>query len=181
MIALSPAAFQMQPEFELKHESIHHPDGLAFSNCGKWLAVANHGKQNIAIFHRRNRFLGGGKISFHPEPVTIIEDQRLRYPHSVTFTPTTKHVIVTNAGANYFCAYAPKRRWFGRQWSQVPGSQVIVQGEDSFREVNAANKMEGGPKGVVINRSTLAVCSPEIGVKIYSFREGWRQERSVAA
>jgi hypothetical protein len=31
--------------------------------------------------------------------------------------------------------------------------------------------MEGGPKGVAIHQNNLAVCSPQIGVKIYSFRE----------
>ena len=81
-------------------------------------------------------------------------------------------MIVTNAGANYFCAYAPKRRWFWTQWSQVPESQVVVHDDDSFQEVNMANKMEGGPKGVATNKNTLAVCSPQIGVKIYSFHEG---------
>jgi hypothetical protein len=31
--------------------------------------------------------------------------------------------------------------------------------------------MEGGPKGVAVYNNSLAVCSPEIGVKIYAFRE----------
>jgi DNA-binding beta-propeller fold protein YncE len=169
--SLSPLEIQNQPELEWKHESIYHPDGLAFSNCGKWLAVANHGKQTVTIFQRRDGYLAGKKVSFYPEPVTIIKDPRLRYPHSVAFTPTTNHVIVTNAGANYFGAYAPKRRWFCTQWSQVPESQVVVHDDDSFQEVNMANKMEGGPKGVATNKNTLAVCSPQIGVKIYSFHE----------
>ena len=173
-VSLSPANFRKEPEFELKHESIYHPDGLGFSNGGKWLACANHGKNTVAIFRRRNRFLAGGKISFNPEPVTIIKDPQFSYPHSVAFTPKTNHVIVTNAGANYFNVYAPKRRWLGTQWSQVPVLRIVVHDEDTFKEVNTANKMEGGPKGIAINRSTLAVCSPQIGVKIYSFREGWR-------
>ncbi len=172
-VSLSPANFGNEPEFELKHESIYHPDGLGFSNCGKWLACANHGKQTVAIFRRRNRLLAGGEICFDPKPVTIIKDPQFRYPHSVAFTPKTNHVIVTNAGANYFCTYAPKRGWLGTKWSQVPVSRVVVHDDDSFKEVNTANKMEGGPKGIAINRSTLAICSPQIGVKIYSFREGW--------
>ena len=43
--------------------------------------------------------------------------------------------------------------------------------DDIFKEVNARNKMEGGPKGVAIHKNSLAVCSPEYGVKIYSFHE----------
>lgn len=171
-VSLSPANFQNEPEFELKHESIYHPDGLGFSNCGKWLACANHGKQTVAIFQRRNRLLSGGEIRFDRKPVTIIKDPQFRYPHSVAFTPKTNHVIVTNAGANYFSIYAPKRHWQGTRWSQGPVLRVVVHDDDTFKEVNTANKMEGGPKGIAITKGSLAICSPQIGVKIYSFREG---------
>jgi hypothetical protein len=46
-----------------------------------------------------------------------------------------------------------------------------VNDEDAFREVNAGNKMEGGPKGIATHGNTIAVSSPEIGIKLYSFRE----------
>jgi hypothetical protein len=59
-------------------------------------------------------------------------------------------------------------------WSQTPVAQAMVHDDAAFQEVNTANKMEGGPKGIAIHRNTVAVCSPQIGVKIYSFREGWR-------
>src|ERR1044071_7082297 len=38
----TPAGFEGTPEFELRHPSISDPDGLAFSACGRWLALANH-------------------------------------------------------------------------------------------------------------------------------------------
>ena len=50
-------------------------------------------------------------------------------------------------------------------------SQIIAHEDKEFMEVNTANKMEGGPKGVAIHDDKLAVCSPQIGVKIYTFRE----------
>ncbi len=55
-------------------------------------------------------------------------------------------------------------------------AQVIVHDDETFQKVNLANKMEGGPKGVAVHANNLAVCSPQIGVKIYSFREPhwWR-------
>ena len=167
--SLSPLEIQNQPEHEWKHESIYHPDGLAFSNCGKWLAVANHGKQTVAIFQRRDGYLAGKKISFYPEPVTIIKDPRLRYPHSVAFTPTTNHVIVTNAGANYFCAYAPKRRWFWTQWSQVPESQVVVHDDNSFQEVNMANKMEGAQKELLLTKTLWQFAAHRLASKFIRF------------
>ena len=107
----------------------------------------------------------------HDGPVTVIADPRLHYPHSVAFTPRTNHLIVTNAGANYFNAYAPRQGLFGTRWSPVPVSQVIAHDDAVFREVNTADKTEGGPKGVAVHGTTLAVCSPQIGIKIYSFRE----------
>ena len=125
---------------------------------------------------RKSRRGAPGALAFHRRPTTVIKDDRFRYPHSVALTPQTNHLLVTNAGANYLCAYAPERGWFGRMgWSQRPVAQMIVQDDAAFREVNVANKMEGGPKGIAVHRDTVAVCSPQIGIKIYSFREGWRE------
>lgn len=170
--SLSPLSFDHSPEFELKHSSVFNPDGLAFSRSGKWLAIANHGNQTVSIFQRRNQLFSGCKLSYGPEPMTVIDDMQLHYPHSVAFTPRTNHLVVTSAGANYFSVYRPRRNHFGMRWSQLPVAQVIVHDDDEFRKVNTANKMEGGPKGVAIYRNSLAVCSPQIGVKIYSFHEG---------
>jgi len=170
-IARSPIGFRLEPVFELKHGSLADPDGLAFSECGRWLAVANHGNHTVSIFQRRNRLLTGGKLKYGPKPVTIIKDPALRYPHSVAFTPETNHLVVTNAGANYFSVYEPKRHNFKMRWSQSPVLQKTVGPDSDFKEVNARNQMEGGPKGIAIHLSSLAICSPEHGVKIYSFRE----------
>ena len=170
-VSPSPIGFEGTPDFELKHPSIYRPDGLAFSRRGKWLAIANHGNNTVVVFQRRNKFLSGSKLEYGPEPVTIIKDPQLRYPHSVAFTPRTNHLIVTNAGANYFSAYEPRRHYFETRWPQSPILQKAVGSEETFREVNSANKMEGGPKGIAIHNNNLAVCSPEFGVKIYSFRE----------
>jgi hypothetical protein len=57
------------------------------------------------------------------------------------------------------------------RWSRSPSLHTIVGSETAFREVNARNKMEGGPKGVAIHRDAVAICSPEHGVKIFPLRE----------
>jgi DNA-binding beta-propeller fold protein YncE len=171
-ISRSPIGFELDPVFELKHRSFSNPDGLAFSQRGRWLAIANHGNHSVSMFQRRNRILSRGKLSYGPEPVTIIKDPRLRHPHSVAFTPETSHLVVTNAGANYISVYEPPSHNFRMRWSQSPIVQITVGPDHIFKEVNARNKMEGGPKGVAIHKSSLAICSPEHGIKIYSFREG---------
>ena len=167
-----PIGFQLEPVFEMKHQSLSNPDGLAFSPRGDWLAVANHGNHSVSIFQRRNGFLSKGKLKYGLRPVTIIRDPGLRHPHSVAFTPETNHLVVTNAGANYFSVYEPQNDDFSTPyWSQSAVIQKTIGPDSVFKEVNARNKMEGGPKGVAIHKNNLAICSPEHGVKIYSFRE----------
>lgn len=171
--SLNPISFKLKPVWELKHPSLVQPDGLAFSTCGGWLAVANHGNHTVSIFQRRKRFLFGGHPRFGPDPVTIIEDPGLLYTHSVAFTPKTNHLVVTNAGANYFSIYQPHADNAKLTWSQTAVMQQIVGPEQNFREINGRNKMEGGPKGVAIDQNHIAICSPEFGIKIYSYREGF--------
>ena len=169
-ISGAPIGFQLKPVFELKR-GLYEPDGLGFSPCGNWLAVANHGNHTVSVYRRREGIFSKQKIKYGPRPVTVIEDPGLRHPHSVAFTPKTNHLVVTNAGANYFSVYQPEGCGTEMQWSQSTVLQQIIGPDEIFREVNARNKMEGGPKGVAIHENSLAVCSPEHGVKIYSFRE----------
>ena len=146
------------------------PDGLAFSRCGRWLATANHGDHSVSIFERRSKLITGGRLRYGPEPVAIISDPHLRYPHSVAFTPRNQ-LLVTNAGANYFCLYSSRKGLRNLRWSASASLQKAVNDENAFREVNAGNKMEGGPKGIDTHGNTIAVCSPEFGAKLYSFQE----------
>jgi DNA-binding beta-propeller fold protein YncE len=161
----SPLAFDQRPRFEL-WQSLVEPDGLAFSPSGEWLAVANHGNHSVSIFQRRNRGTADDRFRFGPAPVAVIAEG-FRYPHSLAFD-AADHLYVTNAGANFFSVFAPSRVGGRIEWSPLPGGQRVVGSEDGFRAINAANKMEGGPKGIAIHRDTLAVCSPQQGVLLYS-------------
>lgn len=163
--------FTLKPEFSLKNSSLDGPDGLAFSRCGRWLAVANHGNHTVSIYRRRRSILSRRRMKYAPIPVTIIKDPGLRHPHSVAFTPKTNHLVVTSSGANYFSVYRPERRAFGMQWSQSPVSRNAIGPDDAFGQLNARNPMEGGPKGVAVHKNNLAVCCPAQGIRIYTFRE----------
>jgi DNA-binding beta-propeller fold protein YncE len=103
MLSRSPLVFELEPSFELKDDSLYEPDGLGFSSCGRWLAVANHGQGTVAIFERAP----GGDLRYGPQPVALLRHRTLRYPHSVAFTPGTNHLFVTNAGANFFSVFGP--------------------------------------------------------------------------
>ena len=168
MSSRSPLRFDVEPVFELKHATLVQPDGLAFTSCGGWLATANHGNQSVSVFRRRRINLVDGVIRYWSNPVSVIADPDMRYPHSVAFCPRTDHLVVTNAGGNYFSIYAPIGRGPDRHWSQRPAFRQIVGADSEFRAVNATNKMEGGPKGVAACETHLAICSPQHGVRIYS-------------
>ncbi len=167
----SPGGFDLEPTFELKHRSLSNPDGLAFSQCGRWLAIANHGNHSVSVFGRRKRILSKGTLRYGPEPMTIIKEPGLRHPHSVAFTPETNHLVVTNAGANYFSVYKPESHRFRTRWAQSPVIKKAVGPDAIFKAVNMRNKTEGGPKGVAVHGSSLAICSPEHGIKIFPFHE----------
>jgi len=171
LLEAAPIRFEVEPVFELKHESLCNPDGLAFSRCGQWLAIANHGNHSVSIFSRTERMWRDGKMKYGPRPITIIKDPALRHPHSLAFTPEGNHLVVTNAGANYFSIYSPRKFFLRTQWSQSSVTQKTFGPESIFREVHAHNKMEGGPKGVAVYKNSLAMCSPEHGLKIYTFQE----------
>ncbi len=153
MTSRSPLAFELRPSLELKSSTIFEPDGLAFSDDGRWLAVANHGNHTLAIFDRAS----GAE--------TLIRHRSFRFPHSVAFTPGGDHLLVTNAGANYFSVFAHD----GRKWSLV--ARHIVGPDRTFREVNARCKSEGGPKGIAVHGDHVAICSPEHGIVMYTLRE----------
>jgi DNA-binding beta-propeller fold protein YncE len=156
------SGFEECPAFELRHASMVQPDGLAFSNDGKWLAVANHGNHTVSIFRRRKRILSLGQLRY--SAVQIISDAGLRYPHSAAFS-SKNHLVVTNAGANEFSVFIPGSE--DTKWSRLPKSRHSIGSEVKFREINDSNKMEGGPKGIAIAASTMAICCPQYGVLVY--------------
>jgi DNA-binding beta-propeller fold protein YncE len=162
----SPLAFDQHPCFEI-FQGLSEPDGLAFSPSGEWLAVANHGNHTVSVFQRRNRAGSPDRFRFGPAPVTVIAEASFRFPHSLAFTGSD-HLVVTNAGANFFSVFAPVQTGGRIEWCLLPRGQQVVGSESGFRSINAANKMEGGPKGIAIQGDTMAVCSPQHGVLVYA-------------
>jgi len=160
----APLAYASEPELVLTHPHMVHPDGLGFSADGRWLAVANHGGGTLTFFRRRK----GERLAFsHP---ATLKHADLRYPHSVAFTGGG-HIAVTNAGANYLSVFRFSGGFLSRRPSLTPAAKVTINDDGEFREINAKDKTEGGPKGIAIHRDEIAVCSPQIGIKIFRFSE----------
>jgi 6-phosphogluconolactonase (cycloisomerase 2 family) len=164
----APVRFSSSPDLELTHASLIHPDGLAFSSNGRWLAVANHASHSVSVFGRQHGAVKGKTPIYGPEPAAVITGPDLCHTHSVAFTDG--HLVATNAGANHFTVYRTSRSLFRRSIEPERVHQQPVADEDVFRGVNTQNKMEGGPKGIAVHHRTLAVCSPEIGIKLYPIR-----------
>ena len=54
----------------------------------------------------------------------------------------------------------------GVRWSRSPVLQKPVGPDAASHAVNVRSKMAGRPKGIAVHGRTLAICSPEHGVKI---------------
>jgi hypothetical protein len=139
-----------------------HPDGLAFSPDGSLLAVANHGADEVTVYAR-----GEGRALYGPEPVAVLggEPSRHRFPHSVAFSRCGRFLAVSNAGGRTVSVYA-------REDGSAPGAWSLALDFDqseplAFEAANAANRMEGGPKGLAFADDLLAVCNPVQGLRVF--------------
>ncbi len=157
------------PTAVLQHDTIVDPDGIGFSADGEFLALANHGNHSVVIFRRNRDPVTVGEQPYGPEPVCLIRDTQMRFPHSVAFTARHHHLLVTNAGANHVGLYLCNR--YGADdvtWSRRAALTVPIADEDVFRRANDDNAMEGGPKGVTARPDEFAVCSPQVGMQVFS-------------
>jgi hypothetical protein len=175
----SSIRFGPAPEFVLNLGRGRHPDGLGFSQCGRWLASANHDNQSVDIFRRDDRKYSDGTLEYGPRPIVTLDDAQLHYPHSVAFSKTN-HLLVTNAGANYISVFEPESHSGETRWHQKRMLIKKIAPDEIFWKHNSQNRTEGGPKGVAVYDNHLAVCSPTIGLHIYAFQES-RSEADVGA
>ena len=149
-------------------DSIYHPDGIASTACGKYVAIANHHANNVAIFE-----VDSETSKLLREPIQVITDPSLKYPHSVQFTPQYDHLLVTCAGVNYVNVYTVENSQQEKQlkWSGVASQHLYLGFDKLFAEVNSENEQEGGPKGISMSKDLLAICRAETGLTLYPFVE----------
>ena len=155
-------------------DSIYHPDGIASTACGKYVAIANHHANNVAIFA-----VDPETTKLVREPIKVITDSSLKYPHSVQFTPKHNHLLVTCAGVNYINVYRAEQSETGSalQWSEIADQHLYLGFDELFAEVNAENDQEGGPKGLSLSRDLMAVCRAETGLTLYPYQENQSEIR----
>ena len=125
----------------LLRRSLNIPDGIALSHDGQWIAVSNHGTSEVKMFK------ASAALGPHTEPAGILSNAN--YPHGLRFTPDDRHVVVADAGAPLLHVYERGASWSG---PHNPLRSVVVLDDETFQR-GRANPMEGGPKGLDIDRS----------------------------
>ena len=145
------------------------PEGIAFSECGCWLAVANHGNNTVAVFRRLYSAQAGSAPRYDPRPVTLIADPELKHPHSVAFSPVFNHLIVTNAADPRVHVFAASGHGEDRRCLSRSVSSLEFVPQEIFAPVNQEFDREGGAKGIATQGDEIAICSPEMGLKVHQF------------
>ena len=150
---------------------LREPDGLAFSDDGALLAVANHGSGTVTVYARGRRAPRYG-------PAPIVEfggaQSMLHCPHSVAFSREGTHLAISNAGGRtvsvYRCGRGPDPG--SSRWSESPVLEIGACDPVAFSATNARNRREGGSKGVAFGTDCFGVCSPSIGLHVHRVSVG---------
>lgn len=135
----------------LLQQGLDIPDGLAFGQGGKWIAVSNHSSHCVHLY-RNSRDLGP----------SCPPDGRLLgslYPHGLRFSRDGRHIFLADAGAPFVHVYhSEDGHWAG---DREPAISLRVIDEDTFRR-GQTNAQEGGPKGIdICGQSQILVASCE--------------------
>lgn len=110
-----------------------HPDGVAASADGEWIAVSAHWTQVIAMLRR-------GERGYTPAGVL----RGPAFPHGVRFAAGGHHVVVADGGTPYVFVFASDGTWDGTRY---PAGRLRVTDDACFVR-GATSPQEGGPKGV---------------------------------
>jgi len=127
------------------------PDGVCFSRDGAWIAVSNHGTQEVFVY-RRTAFLG-------PESSPDAVLRTVICPHGVRFTADAAHLLVADAHAPFVNVYARgEGGWHGVR-DPVRMTRVL-EPETHLR--GRTNPAEGGPKGIDLHPdANVVACTTE--------------------
>jgi DNA-binding beta-propeller fold protein YncE len=124
----------------LIRDGVTIPDGVTHSPSGRWIALSNHGHQNVLLF-RNDRDLGP---SSRPDAVL----GGINYPHGLSFADNGKTILVADAGAPVVHLYRSDGEWTGEC---QPDASIQVLSDESFKRGNT-DPTTGGPKGIDVTR-----------------------------
>jgi DNA-binding beta-propeller fold protein YncE len=133
----------------MMEEWLATPDGVTVSQDRQWIAVSNHGTQDVLLFRASQ------PLTRHSCPEGILRGAR--FPHGLRFSGDGRHLFVADAEAPHFHIYAQDAdEWAGLRY---PIASVRVMDDDAFARGHDGLG-DGGPKGLDVNTdSTVLVAS----------------------
>lgn len=120
----------------LSHDGMDVPDGVAHSPHGNWIAVSNHGHNNVLLF-RNDR-----ELAAVSRPRAVLNG--INFPHGLRFAENGKSILVADAGSPFVYLYRSDGEWSGERH---PDASVRVVSDETFTR-GRSNPAEGGPKGI---------------------------------
>jgi DNA-binding beta-propeller fold protein YncE len=118
------------------------PDGVAATADGRFVAVSNHDHHCVLVYD-----CDAGR-----DPVAVLRGAL--YPHGLSFTPDDRHLVVADANGPHLVVFGTTTA----AWSGVhyPVATLQVMDDETFRRGHH-NSLEGGPKGLDIDRTGRVV------------------------
>lgn len=127
------------------------PDGVAYSDSARWIAVSNHYDHSVFLYKN------GPGLDRQTKPCGTLHG--VTYPHGVRFTKDERFVLVADAGAPFVHVYASDEGDWCVEHEPIAAIQVV---DDATFIRGNYNPEEGGPKGIDIDsRSEVLVATCE--------------------
>lgn len=124
------------------------PDGLDFSMDGELLAVTSHDTHSVLIYQQIPR--SGGKYTSKPTEIIQGPNTNFHYPHSVSFHPTKKYLLVSSSEGQKNINIFQKISDNFPRYSSKPllSLEITHMYEESTKHLLGQLHQEGGCKGV---------------------------------
>lgn len=114
---------------------LNHPEGIAFSSCGEYIAVANAHADSISFYKQSNGI-------YENIPFFILNgpDTQLKFPHDLAFSPNGKHLAVANRYANLITIYEKNDHCFHPiPIARIAGNRSELAGPDGIKYSQSSN------------------------------------------
>lgn len=147
-----------KPSWTIPGEAISRPEGVAFSPCGGFVAVAESGSNRVRVYAHGSTDAPAREVCRIEGPASGID-----YPHDVDFSPDGRLLAVANRTGATLTFYARRP---GSPGSYGPEPSSTVEGRHARLAYSDGVKFVP-PKGAYVAAVSLATSS------INLYRRGW--------
>ncbi|CAH1090699.1 glycosyltransferase [Candidatus Nitrotoga sp. 1052] len=146
------------------------PDGVSFSNDGRWIAVSNHGKHCVFLYENTP------ELTQDSEPSGILHGAS--FPHGVRFIAEDRFILVADAGAPFVHIYEKSGDCWAGRFDPVNSFRVM---NDGVFKLGRNNLQEGGPKGIDVNEdmNVLVTTCEHQPLAFFDLHEALKRRRGV--